>query len=184
MIREARPKVIRPLMLRTHARLYWDSCGRPECLAGVLLLNGEGDFFSSHVSSAIAPLLDNDRVENRSTHLETLAPVLCLSTLGHLMQGCDVTAYGDNQAANAALGKGCSSSPWMCSLVAEFWCLAQDLDIFVWFEWVASDSNPADPLSRPLEKPGLQFGFDRGWMQLQTAFPLPRSFRFPPPGAK
>ena len=160
--------------------LYTDSCGKPECLSGILLKKGVGQFFSTEVIPALSNLLDNSRVDDRNTHLETLAPIICLSTFFEALQGCDVTAYVDNKAALQALGKGYSPSVWMCSLVAEFWCLAQDLDIFVWFEWVPSAENPADPLSRPTEKPGLQFARERGWARVEAKCPHPRSFRFPP----
>ena len=112
-------------------------------------------------------------VRYRNTQLETLAPVLCLSTFSSMLRGTDVMAYGDNKAALAAMAKGYSKSEFLCAIVGEFWLLAQAIDVFIWFDWIPSDRNPADPLSRPQEKPGLNFARDRGWTRAQAVSPNP-----------
>ena len=60
--------------------------------------------------------------------------------------GCDI--FIDNQSVCCALVKGCSRS-WDIQLLATSWqrfCL--QIGCRVWIEWVPSESNPADILSR------------------------------------
>ena len=180
LLSEARPRIIRPLLQRKLLIMYWDSCGKPECLAGLLLSHNDGGkFFSTSCAPSVQRFLDPELEENRNTQLETLAPVLCLSTFSSQLEGCDILAYGDNQTALGALRKGYSPSLFMCSIVAEFWCMAQALDIHVWLEYVASKDNPADPLSRPFERPGLDYARVHSWQRLEACTPEPKSFRFP-----
>ena len=54
----------------------------------------------------------------------------------------------DNTAGRAALEKGFSGEASINNLLAFFSCLCSELSWFGHFEWVASDLNPSDPISR------------------------------------
>ena len=66
LLKEARPRIIRPLVRRL-AILYFDSCGRPECVAGVILCPGgqcQSLFFSTADISALSSFADPSLCEN------------------------------------------------------------------------------------------------------------------------
>ena len=72
LFREARPRIVRPLMCRPIAVLYFDSCGKPECLAGIFLSPTTafpGAYFSTHIDAHLSEFLDPTIEENRDTQL-------------------------------------------------------------------------------------------------------------------
>ena len=80
--------------------------------------------------------------------LELMAAAGMLVTYGHLLRGEDVIFFIDNQSVCCALVKGCSRS-WDIQLLSTCWqLLCLQLGCRVWIEWVPSESNPADILSR------------------------------------
>ena len=80
--------------------------------------------------------------------LELMAAAGMLVTYGHLLRGEDVIFFMDNQRVCCALVKGCSRS-WDIQLLSTCWqLLCLQLGCRVWIEWVPSESNPADILSR------------------------------------
>ncbi len=58
--------------------------------------------------------------------------------------------YVDNTAAMPSFVRGASANPDLERIVGLFWMLAYHLDVQVWFEWVDSDSNWSDGVSRDL----------------------------------
>ena len=64
------------------------------------------------------------------------------------LSGRNITWYADNTAALSAAVKGTSREQTNRRLIAYFWMVAFRLDIRVWFEFVESDSNWADGISR------------------------------------
>ena len=79
--------------------------------------------------------------------LELMAAAGMLYTYQDRLRGQDVF-FIDNQSVCCALVKGCSRS-WDIQLLATSWqLLCLQLDCRVWIEWVPSESNPADILSR------------------------------------
>ena len=92
-----------------------------------------------------------------------------------LFRGRQVIWYVDNTPAMAAFVKGASSNPHLEQIVGLTWILAFHLDCQLWFEWVDSDSNWSDDLSRHLAGDTLsqELGFtpepitqDSVWWQL------------------
>jgi len=167
---------VQPLVARQLVILYFDSCGHPEHLAGILLCGSKrGLYFSTKVSAGMEHYLDPNLCDNRNTQLEALTPLLCLATFKEQLRGKDVLAYGDNTSALRALSKGYSPSKHMCDIVAGFWTLAMTLSCNVWLEWVCSEANPADPLSRPHESPGLSYADHHGWARVEVICPPPTS---------
>ena len=69
--------------------------------------------------------------------------------------------YVDNTAAMASFVKGASANPHLERVVGLFWMLAYHLDLQVWFEWVDSDSNWSDGVSRDMADDALaaELGF-------------------------
>jgi len=174
LLHAARPRLVQPLVCRKLLVLYFDSCGHPEHLAGILLSpRSQGQFFHSAVSQGMEAYLDPQLTDNRNTQLEALAPLLCLTTFSESLRGCDVLAYGDNQAALQSMKKGYSPSKYLCELVAGFWTLSMSLDCNIWLEWVCSEENPSDPLSRPFESPGLSYAWRHSWAEVAVVCPAP-----------
>ena len=80
--------------------------------------------------------------------LELMAAAGMLVTYGHLVRGEDVIFFIDNQSVCWGLVKGCSRS-WDIQLLSTCWqLLCLQLGCRVWIEWVPSESNPTDVLSR------------------------------------
>ena len=80
--------------------------------------------------------------------LELMAAAGMLHTYGNMLRGRDVIFFIDNQSVCSALTKGCSRA-WDIQIMATAWHLTtMKLGCRVWIEWVPSDSNPADILSR------------------------------------
>ena len=65
-------------------------------------------------------------------------------------RGRRVVWYVDNTSAMSAFVKGTSRALELEKLVNLFWMLAYHLECTVWFEWVDSESNWADGVSRQL----------------------------------
>ena len=76
-----------------------------------------------------------------------------------------------------------SPAMFLTSIVAEFWLAVTEGGCRVWIDAVASEANPADPISRPDEvRPdkGLSFASARKWRRLhEPTIKPPRNFRFP-----
>ena len=75
------------------------------------------------------------------------------------LHGRDVLLFVDNQAVCSSLAKGASSASdvgLLCTVTHLLWA---HLSMRVWVEWVASDDNPADGLSRA--------GVHDGWTKSQ-----------------
>ena len=71
-----------------------------------------------------------------------------LETYGHLLGGEDVIFFIHNQSVCCALVKGCSRSVDIQLLSTCWQLLCMQLGCRVWIEWLPSESNPADILSR------------------------------------
>ena len=67
-------------------------------------------------------------------------------------RGRSMVWYVDNASAMASFVKGASANEDLERIVGLFWMLAWHLQVRVWFEWVDSDSNWSDGVSRLLEK--------------------------------
>ena len=61
-----------------------------------------------------------------------------------------VVWYVDNTSAMASFVKGASANPHLERIVAIFWMSAFLLQSTIWIEWVDSESNWSDGLSRAL----------------------------------
>ena len=79
---------------------------------------------------------------------EALAVLLLLESASGQLRGCVLTVFVDNQAALGALRYGSSDSALLRAVAGRFWTLAARLDVAVWFEWVPTDLNYSDALSR------------------------------------
>ena len=80
--------------------------------------------------------------------LELMAAAGMIHTYREDIKGRDVIFFIDNQSVCAALTKGCSRSLDI-QIMASAWHLALlRLGARVWIEWVPSNENPADILSR------------------------------------
>ena len=64
------------------------------------------------------------------------------------LRGRHVVWYVDSTAAMASFVKGSFGNPCLERLVDLFWIACFHLDALIWVEWVDSDSNWADGISR------------------------------------
>ena len=77
-------------------------------------------------------------------------------------RGRSVVWYVDNTSAIAAFVKGASANEHLERIVAVFWLCCFRLGCSVWVEWVDSESNWFDGLSRDLADDSfvVEHGFD------------------------
>ena len=80
--------------------------------------------------------------------LELLASAGVLNTVAADVAGRDVILFIGNQSVCCALTNGCSRSRDIQTLCTAWHAMCMVFRCRVWIEWVPSDSNPADELSR------------------------------------
>ena len=80
--------------------------------------------------------------------LELLAAAGLMFTFAEAFLDRDVIFFIDNQAVCAALCKGASRSDDIQAFTTAFHTMVAKLHARIWFEWVPSQANPADGLSR------------------------------------
>ncbi len=94
-----------------------------------------------------------------------------------ILAGHDAIWYVDNEAAVASLIKGSSQQPDVHAICQFSQVLIHTLGGRVWWEWINSESNPSDGLSRAgLSDP---WSVNQGWSLTELQFPLqllPHSF--------
>ena len=98
-------------------------------------------------------------LEPRATQiipLELLPGALVTHYAKELIRGTDLTWYCDNTAAVAAAIKGASSSRDLCRLSTSMHLAWAKLGVRTWVEWVDSDSNAADAISREGKTAGVE----------------------------
>ena len=79
---------------------------------------------------------------------ETVVLLLATWMDADILSGKDVICFIDNEAAAAATIRGDSTQSDVQELVQAAHLLWMRLSTRVWIEWIDSDSNPADGLSR------------------------------------
>ena len=108
--------------------------------------------------------------------LELLAPALALYELRGILQNKSVIFFIDNNAASGALIRGASSNSVIDKYVALFWKIANQFNITVWVERVASKSNIADhptrdnPLPIPHRGKRVFWSFEEWNVRAQEVF--------------
>ena len=153
------------LELRPTVVLYTDASWEP----GVMQAPGLGMVcFAAELSqpqgaacTVPKPVLQafQDR-ETQIAPLEALAVLQATLLFRHIIQHRDVLLFVDNQAVCSALVRGSSSSDDTAHIVALCHLMWASLDARVWIEWVPSDDNPSDGLSRD--------GLSDHWTQQQA----------------
>jgi len=89
------------------------------------------------------------------------------------LQGRDVVVFVDSEAAAASLIRGSSSSDDVGVMAQAVHWLLMRIDCRIWIEWIDSDSNPSDGLSRlGIHDP---WTIEQGW-QLQQGLVPPWHF--------
>ena len=79
---------------------------------------------------------------------EAIVPLLALFMEPHIFKGYDVLWFIDNEAAMSSLVRGGARPEDVGRIAAAAHVLMLELDCRAWFEWIDSDSNPSDGLSR------------------------------------
>ena len=85
------------------------------------------------------------------------------------LRGRDVVVFVDNEAAAASLIRGSSSSLDVGVMAQAVHWLLMRIDCRIWIEWIDSDSNPSDGLSRlGIHDP---WTIEQGWQLQQGLVP-------------
>ena len=79
---------------------------------------------------------------------EGIAVPQVMAAYPDVFQGADVTWFIDNEAACSSVIRGASRHGDIASLAALTHLAVFRCDCRLWFEWIDSDSNPADGFSR------------------------------------
>jgi len=101
---------------------------------------------------------------------ETIASVVIPYLCADLLRDCDLLWFIDNEGAASSLVRVTSAEPDILLMVQQAHIQFSALRIRPWFEWIDSESNPADGLSR--------LGLSDPWTSTQDWDV--RSFDFPP----
>ena len=83
---------------------------------------------------------------------ECLMLPVTLEAEAERLRGRNITWYVDNTAALSGIVKGTSREATNRQIIAWFWILAFRLDIRIWLEYVDSESNWSDGISREFGK--------------------------------
>ena len=138
-----------PLLFYSDAE--WTVLDKPPWLSkglgGIMWQSGQ----KSSAAAVDTPQRLVDGLSPRKTQiilLELMAAAGMLYTYQDRLRGQDVIFFIDNQSIGCALVKGCSRSCGIQLLATSWQLLCLQLGCRVWIEWVPSESNPADILSR------------------------------------
>ena len=93
------------------------------------------------------------------TAMEAFAPIAALETTPEIFEDSDIMWFVDNEAAVSSLIRGAARVEDIDAVAALTTVQAAKLKSSIWFEWIDSDSNPADGLSRD--------GVDDEWTKQQ-----------------
>ena len=156
-------------------RVYSDASFEPEScnparLGFVLLPPGKSDGavgMSVDVPPCALSLLQPR--EQQITPCEALLGVVVPHNVGHLLCQQDVIWYIDNQAACQLLMKGSSSHVDLCVIAPLTHLMLAQLGCRVYFEYIESEANPSDGLSRA----GLldEWTLQQGWLLMPAELP-------------
>ena len=102
--------------------------------------------FSFVVNNSITDHL-RDRVQ-QITAMEAFAPIAAMHTTPHLFQGREILWFVDNEGAVSSLIRGAARVEDIDQVAALTTVKQATLKASIWFEWIDSDSNPSDGLSR------------------------------------
>ena len=131
---------------------YTDASLEPE--SGCMPKLGWVIFGAEKENVGVAAVLSQHTLDtwvDRKTQIfpaEAFAPLLMIEFHGEQLRGKDIIIFVDNEAAAAALIRGSSSSADVGLIVQAFHWKLHQLQARVWIEWIDSESNPADGLSR------------------------------------
>ena len=126
----------------------WKCEKAPDLVNGwgiVLRIQGEVWVCAGAVPPAVVKVFSKRRAYIYA--LEILAQVLAFVVFSTVMTPC-VCSYIDNMPGQSALQKGFGRDECINNLLAFFWCLVGKQGRFPCFEWIPSQQNIADPISR------------------------------------
>ena len=100
---------------------------------------------------------------------EALAIPAALLRNADILTNCDILWFVDNEAACSSLVRGASKEEDVASIAGAAHLMMLSRRCRIWFEWIDSDSNPADGLSRD----GCEDAWtaNQGW-QLRNEVPI------------
>jgi len=138
-----------PVLLYTDA--CWEEKSRPQHIdagMGALLFLPNGECLGAYCQARPDFLGHLKPRKTQITPLELATPILAVHTWSHLLRNTKVLLFIDNQAAAAALATGTSTQQDIQCMVSLFYLSLEALGLDIWVEWIESDSNPSDLISR------------------------------------
>ena len=95
---------------------------------------------------------------NKIVVVETLAVISAIETILDRISHATIVVWSDNTQTLSLLARGYSPNSILNKMTKYFWTLMARSQTTPWFEWVASNDNLSDPLSRGSDKVVLKKG--------------------------
>ncbi|CAE7557407.1 Dnmt3b [Symbiodinium sp. CCMP2456] len=183
LLQLVQPRVIHLASLcRRPVVIYTDASWEPKCMQrpglGYVLMHPDFSQCLGGASSVTEEILAvlSDR-QTQIMPLEALAILQAFAAFCHLNLRCqDVVLFVDNQAVVSSLIKGACSEDDISLVLLCLHLFWAHLSCRVWLEWVPSDDNPADGLSR--DGALDEWTTKQGWsLRTQPCLPWPALLR-------
>ena len=158
------PRIVRVLAPpRPRVVVYSDASWEHEARLGWIVLRREVGYVPQGRSSLVTDEVLSHLAVRKTQIMacEAIAVPQAIIREPHLFAGSDVIWFIDNEAACSSLVRGTSSQEDIGLIAGITHFLMMRYDIRIWYEWIDSNSNPADGLSRD----GLQdeWTAQQGW---------------------
>ena len=141
------PRALPPLIVYTDASWEPQEMDSP----GLGFVLSHPDLKQCHSGATKVPAEVLQCLQDRKTQimpLEALAILQCFVVFGSRFTGRDILLFVDNQAVCAGVAKGACSSADCARIISACHLLWAKMGCRVWIEWIPSDDNPSDGLSR------------------------------------
>ena len=145
------PRVVRVLAPpRPKMTVYSDASWEQEARLGWIVLRHEAGGIPQGRTSLVTDDILGQLVERKTQIMacEAIAVPQAIIREPHLFAGSDVIWFIDNEAACSSLVRGTSSQDDIGTIAGVTHFLMLRYNIRIWYEWIDSNSNPADGLSR------------------------------------
>ena len=158
------PRIVRVLAPpRPRVIVYSDASWEQEARLGWIVFRKADDSIPQGRTSLVTEGVLDQLIERKTQIMacEAIAVPQAIIREPHLFAGSDVIWFIDNEAACSSLVRGTSSQDDIGTIAGITHFLMLRYHIRIWYEWIDSNSNPADGLSRD----GLQdeWTAQQGW---------------------
>ena len=151
--------------------LYTDaSCEEGECPRLGWVLLGQGRQTAGWTTVVPSSVMATWQLRKQQIFpAEVMAVVVAAHFVASIVARSDILVFVDNEGATSALVRGSSSQPDVEELVMRAHSVFNTHRIKFWIEWIDTESNPADGLSRAgVQDPWTQH---QQWLLQEVIFP-------------